>query len=79
MTERVPLPPTGRYEWVDYKEWVLPAGEGTGSRVRVLVESGDHRDKEGTVGVSEGIFEASWQALLGSIACKLLKEEKKES
>jgi 2-isopropylmalate synthase len=63
-------------ELVDYKVRVLSTGQGTGSKVRVLVESGDHRDKWGTVGVSENIIEASWQALVDSINYKLLKDEK---
>jgi len=35
------------------------------------VESGDHDSKWGTVGVSEDIIEASWQALIDSILYKL--------
>lgn len=58
---------------LDYKVRVLSAGEGTASRVRVLIESGDHEGKWGTVGVSENIIEASWQALVDSIEYKLLK------
>ncbi|MDI6755630.1 MAG: citramalate synthase [Thermodesulfobacteriota bacterium] len=61
---------------VDYKVRVLSTGKGTGSKVRVLVESGDNQDKWGTVGVSENIIEASWQALVDSINYKLLKDEK---
>jgi 2-isopropylmalate synthase len=63
-------------ELVDYKVRVLSAGKGTASKVRVLIESGDHQDKWGTVGVSENIIEASWQALVDSINYKLLKDEK---
>ena len=48
------------------------ADKGTESKVRVLIESGDHKDKWGTVGVSENIMEASWQALADSIEYKLL-------
>ncbi len=59
----------------DYKVRVLTAGKGTGAKVRVLVESGDKENKWGTVGVSENIIEASYQALLDSIEYKLLKEE----
>ena len=59
----------------DYKVRVLTAGRGTQARVRVLVESGDSKFKWGTVGVSENIIEASWQALVDSIEYKLLKEE----
>lgn len=59
---------------LDYKVRVLTAYEGTGSRVRVLIESGDGVKKWGTVGVSENIIEASWQALVDSIEYKLLVE-----
>ncbi len=59
----------------DYKVRVLAAGKGTAAKVRVLVESGDEERKWGTVGVSENIIEASWQALVDSIEYKLLKEE----
>lgn len=58
---------------LDYKVRVLSTGEGTGSRVRVLIESGDADRKWGTVGVSENIIEASWQALADSIEYKLLR------
>ena len=59
----------------DYKVRVLAAGRGTAANVRVLIESGDGREKWGTVGVSENIIEASYQALVDSIEYKLLKEE----
>jgi 2-isopropylmalate synthase len=59
----------------DYKVRVLTAGKGTSAKVRVLIESGDEENKWGTVGVSENIIEASWQALVDSIEYKLLKEE----
>ncbi|MDX9715039.1 MAG: citramalate synthase [Dissulfurispiraceae bacterium] len=59
----------------DYKVRVLTAGAGTSARVRVLVESGDGISKWETVGVSENIIEASWQALVDSIEYKLLKQE----
>ncbi len=58
---------------IDYKVRVLTAGEGTSSQVRVLIESGDGKHKWGTVGVSENIIEASWQALVDSIEYKLLR------
>ena len=57
---------------LDYKVRVLAANKGTESKVRVLIESGDHKDKWGTVGVSENIIEASWLALVDSIEYKLL-------
>ena len=64
-------------ELIDYKVRVLASGEGTASKVRVLVESGDKTHKWGTVGVSENIIEASWQALVDSINYKLYKDERK--
>ena len=60
---------------LDYKVRVLAAGKGTSAKVRVLVESGDGDLRWGTVGVSENIIEASWQALVDSIEYKLLRME----
>jgi 2-isopropylmalate synthase len=60
---------------LDYKVRVLAAQSGTAAKVRVLIESGDRKRKLGTVGVSENIIEASWQALVDSIEYKLLKEK----
>jgi len=61
---------------IDYKVRVLPAGLATASKVRVLIESTDGTDVWGTVGVSDNIIEASWQALIDSIDYKLYKDEK---
>ena len=61
----------------DYKVRVLTAGKGTTAKVRVLIESGDRENRWGTVGVSENIIDASYQALVDSIEYKLLKEENK--
>ncbi|MBI4838102.1 MAG: citramalate synthase [Nitrospirae bacterium] len=58
---------------IDYKVRVLTAGAGTTAKVRVLIESGDDKHKWGTVGVSENIIEASYQALVDSIEYKLLR------
>lgn len=59
----------------DYKVRVLTAGKGTTAKVRVLIESGDGNERWNTVGVSENIIEASYQALVDSIEYKLLKEK----
>lgn len=40
----------------------------------MLIESSDGHDTWGTVGVSENLIEASWQALVDSITYKLKKE-----
>jgi 2-isopropylmalate synthase len=63
----------------DYKVRVLPAGQGTASATRVLIESGDKDSRWGTVGVSDNIIEASYQALIDSIEYKLHKGEEAES
>jgi 2-isopropylmalate synthase len=57
---------------IDYKVRVLNGIDGTGSQVRVLIESGDDRKAWGTVGVSPNIIEASWQALVDSLEYGLL-------
>jgi len=62
---------------VDYKVRVLEARKGTASTTRVLIESSDGTSRWGTVGVSENIIEASWEALVDSIDYKLLKEEER--
>ncbi|MFZ5596814.1 MAG: citramalate synthase [Bacillota bacterium] len=57
----------------DYKVRVLDEKDGTGAQVRVLIETGDGKRTWGSVGVSENIIEASWKALVDSIAYGLLK------
>jgi 2-isopropylmalate synthase len=58
----------------DYKVRVLDAQRGTAAKVRVLVETSDGEEQWRTVGVSENILEASYQALVDAIRYKLLKE-----
>jgi len=58
----------------DFKVRVLDEKAGTAAKVRVLIQSQDEKDSWGTVGVSENIIEASWQALVDSIEYKLLKD-----
>jgi 2-isopropylmalate synthase len=67
-------PSLKQVELLDYKVRVLSSGEGTGAVVRVLIESGDGKDKWGTVGVSHNVIEASWLALADSIDYKLYKD-----
>ena len=60
---------------LDYKVRILSSRDGTAAKTRVLIESGDGDSEWGTVGVSENIIQASWQALVDSIDYKLLKRE----
>ncbi len=59
----------------DYKVRVLTEKSGTSASVRVLTESSDGSDHWGTVGVSENVVEASWQALVDSLVYKLMKND----
>ena len=59
----------------DFKVRVIDAGASTAARVRVLIESCDRESSWGTIGVSENIIEASWQALADSVEYKLLKRK----
>ncbi|MBN2093516.1 citramalate synthase [candidate division KSB1 bacterium] len=63
----------------DYKVRVLDEKQATEAKVRVLIESGDGSDEWGTVGVSDNIMEASWQALVDSFTYKLMKDEKRNT
>jgi 2-isopropylmalate synthase len=57
----------------DYKVRVLEGTSGTGSRVRVWVESTDGKRTWATAGVSENIIEASWLALVDSLQFALFR------
>ena len=59
---------------VDFKVRVIDGSDGTSARVRVQIESRDSREIWSTIGVSENIIEASWQALVDSVQYKLLKD-----
>jgi 2-isopropylmalate synthase len=69
------FPRLAEMQLVDYKVRVVNSREGTAARVRVVIESRDHRSVWGTVGVSENIIEASWLALADSIEYKLFKDQ----
>ncbi|HBT20584.1 MAG TPA: citramalate synthase [Peptococcaceae bacterium] len=63
----------------DYKVRVLDEKDGTAAKVRVFIETRDATSSWTTVGVSENIIEASWQALMDSIDYALLKYQKEQS
>ncbi len=60
---------------VDFKVRVIDGREGTAARVRVSIESRDQDHIWNTIGVSEDIIEASWQALADSFQYKLSQEK----
>lgn len=62
-------------ELTDYKVRVLDEKKGTAAVTRVLIETSDGKKSWGTIGVSENIIEASWQALVDSIEFGLTHSE----
>jgi 2-isopropylmalate synthase len=55
-------------ELTNYKVRILDEAHGTGAVTRVLLDSTDGKHEWGTIGVSENIIEASWEALVDSLA-----------
>ncbi|MGH2992972.1 MAG: citramalate synthase [Solirubrobacterales bacterium] len=54
-------------ELTNYKVRILDERHGTGAVTRVLLDSSDGSDEWGSIGVSENIIEASWEALVDSL------------
>jgi len=54
-------------ELVDYKVRILDSHHGTGAVTRVLLDASDGQRSWGSIGVSENIIEASWEALVDSL------------
>lgn len=63
---------------VDYKVRVVDSGAGTAASIRVNIESADKHETWGTIGVSENVIEASWQALVDAVEYKLHRDEAKK-
>jgi len=61
---------------IDYKVRIVNPAAGTAAITRVIIETRDKDAIWGTVGVSENIIEASWQALVDSVEYKLIKDGK---
>ena len=61
----------------DYKVRVLNEKDGTGAKVRVLIDSAKDGTSWGTVGVSENIIDASWKALSEGIIYFLMNQNSK--
>ncbi len=58
---------------IDYKVRVVDSSTGTAASIRVNIESGDDKETWGTIGVSDNIIAASWQALTDAVEYKLHK------
>jgi 2-isopropylmalate synthase len=67
-------PQTADVRLTDYKVRVLDSYKGTAAKVRVLIEWSDHKASWSTVGVSDNVIEASWNALIDAIRLELMRE-----
>ena len=56
-----------RITLTDYRVRVLNPEAASASRVRVFITSSDHEQTWDTVGVSENVIEASWEAMVDSV------------
>lgn len=79
LPERLPklAAELSRIHLVNYKVRILNENQGTGAVTRVLLDSSDGHDSWGTIGVSENIIEASWEALVDGIEYGLIKRRRR--
>ena len=68
-------PVLGKLRLTDFKVRVLETSKGTGAITRVLLDTTNGEKTWTTIGVSENIIEASWQALVDSIVYGLMNTE----
>ena len=66
-------PELAQVRLVDYKVRIVDEHLGTAAKPRVLLESANGTERWSTVGCSENIIEASWQALRDSLELPLLR------
>ncbi len=68
------FPEVADMELVDYKVRLPDESEGTNALTRVTITTSDGWGTFGTVGVSENVIEASWNALVESIEYGLIRQ-----
>ncbi|RJP32904.1 MAG: citramalate synthase [Candidatus Omnitrophota bacterium] len=68
-------PQLNQLRLTDFKVRIIDAGRGTAAKTRVLIASTDGKSEWITMGVSDNMIEASWNALVDSIDYKLLLDE----
>jgi 2-isopropylmalate synthase len=61
----------------DFKVRIIDGKDGTAAKTRVLIESSDGHKSWSTVGLSENIIEASWEALVDSMEYMLYEKNEK--
>ncbi|MQA90862.1 MAG: citramalate synthase [Gemmatimonas sp.] len=64
---------------VDYKVRIIDTHRGSAAKPRVLLESARGEERWSTVGCSENVIEASWQALWDSLELPLLRDRETHS
>ncbi|MCE5324233.1 citramalate synthase [bacterium] len=67
-----------RIKLTDFKVRVINSRAATAAKVRTIIETRDSSEVWNTVGVSENIIEASWQALADGVEYGLLKHVRNE-
>ena len=66
-------------ELVNFKVRILDEAKGTGAVTRVLLDASDGTDTWGSIGVSENVIEASWDALVDSLEAGMLPNRAEHS
>jgi 2-isopropylmalate synthase len=60
-------PELAEIDLVNFKVRILDEAKGTGAVTRVLLDASDGEEVWGSIGVSENVIEASWEALVDSL------------
>lgn len=68
-------PEVDQLRLTDYRVRVLDSSDGTGARVRVLIETSGPGGSWNTIGVHDNVIEASWEALLEGLVVGLIRSE----
>jgi len=71
------FPEISEVELIDFKVRILESEHGADAIIRVQIESTDGEVIWGTVGASDNIIEAAWEALVDSVEYKILLEADK--
>ncbi len=66
-------------ELVNFKVRILDEEKGTGAVTRVLIDCGDGELTWGTIGVSENVIEASWEALVDALEYGMQADRRRDA
>ena len=72
---RETYPAVDHLRLTDYRVRVLNSSDGTGARVRVLIETSGPESSWNTIGVHDNVIEASWEALVDGLVIGLLRDQ----